>query len=222
MRSSLAGLSSIALIAGCARGRQQPHVHTAGATPQIVVVGDSVAHGAGDESGRGIAGNLAQQLHAAVSNLGINGARTKDVLRLLQTAAAKQAIAKADAIVVSIGGNDLYGDSLARLLAAVCPILHMTPTLDRVASIVPRLHTINPTARIYLLGLFDPYRLPNLDEQVAIWDSSLIARFAGDADVDVVRIVDLFAYTSRLSSLDHFHPGAAGYVAIAARIASTW
>ena len=98
----------------------------------------------------------------------------------------------------------------------------MTPTLDRVAAIVTRLHTINPEARIYLLGLFDPYRLPELDRQVAIWDSSLIARFAEDADVDVVRIADLFIYTLRLSSLDHFHPGAAGYAAIATRIASTF
>lgn len=221
MRSILVGLLSVALIAGCARARQQPHA-VARKAPHLVVIGDSVAHGAGDESSRGIAGNLAQQLDAVVSNLGMNGARTKDVLRLLQTAAANQAVSSADAIVLSIGGNDLYGDSIARLLAAVWPTLHMTPTLDRVAAIITRLHTINPEARIYLLGLFDPYRLPNLDEQVAIWDASLIARFAGDADVDVVRIADLFAYTSRLSSLDHFHPGAAGYAAIAARIASTW
>ena len=222
MRSLLAGLISIALVAGCARGRQQPHAHTAGGVHRLAVVGDSVAHGAGDETGRGISGNLAQQLNAQVSNLGIDGARTPDVLRLLGTAAARQAIVSADAIVVSIGGNDLYGDSVARLLAAAWPALHMTPTLDRVAAIVTRLHKINPEARVYLLGLFDPYHLPELDRQVAIWDSSLIARFAEDADVDVVRIADLFIYTSRLSSLDHFHPGAAGYAAIAARIASTW
>ena len=222
MRSLVAGLISIALITGCARSRQQPHARAAGGLPQLAVLGDSVAHGAGDETGRGIAGNLAQQLNAHVSNLGINGARTTDVLRLLQTPAANKAISNADAVVVSIGGNDLYGDSVARLLAAVWPALHMTPTLDRVAAIVTRLHTINPAARIYLLGLFDPYRRPELDRQVAIWDSSLIARFADDADVDVVRIADLFTYTSRLSSLDHFHPGAAGYAAIATRIASTW
>ena len=119
MRSCLAGLISIALIAGCARGRQQPHARAAG-TPRIVVVGDSVAHGAGDESGRGIAGNLVWQLNAVVSNLGINGARTTDVLRLLQTAAARQAISDADAVVLSIGGNDLYGDSIARFLENLC------------------------------------------------------------------------------------------------------
>ena len=222
MRSLLAGLLSIVLVAGCARSRQQQHAQASGEAPQVAILGDSVAHGAGDETGRGIAGNLVRQLNAVVSNLGINGARTTDVFRLLQTGAAKKAIANADAIVVSIGGNDLYGDSVARFLAAVWPALHMTRTLDRVAAIVTRLHTINPAARIYILGLFDPYRLPELDRQVAMWDSSLIARFADDADVDVVRIADLFAYTSRFSSVDHFHPGAAGYAAIATRIVSTW
>ncbi|HSP13388.1 MAG TPA: hypothetical protein VLV78_01400 [Thermoanaerobaculia bacterium] len=57
---------------------------------------------------------------------------------------------------------------------------------------------------------------------VASWDSQLIARFARDGSVDVVRIADLFAFTERLSSSDHFHPGAAGYALIAQRIAATF
>jgi lysophospholipase L1-like esterase len=57
---------------------------------------------------------------------------------------------------------------------------------------------------------------------VARWDARLIARFADDRAVDVVRVADLFEYTARLSPVDHFHPGAAGYALIAARVASTW
>jgi lysophospholipase L1-like esterase len=98
----------------------------------------------------------------------------------------------------------------------------MEHTLDRVATIVERIHDANPAARVVLLGLYDPYRKPLLDQQVARWDSRLIARFAGDCAVDVVRIADLFAYTARLSPVDHFHPAAEGYAMIAARIASTW
>lgn len=117
-----------------------------------------------------------------MQNLGINGARTWDVLRLLRKPIV------ANAIVLSIGGNDLYGDSIARLATLVAPSLAMERTLNRVAAIVAAIHRANPSARVFLLGLYDPYRSPFLDEQVAHWDARLIERFARDRAVDVVRI----------------------------------
>src|SRR5262249_38922837 len=180
-------------------------------------LGDSVAHGAGDESRRGgIAGRL------GAINYGINGARTSVVLDLLRRADVQSALSTADLVVVSIGGNDLYGDAIARLTTLLAPSLAMDHTIDRIALIVDRIHAANPAARIVLLGLYDPYRQPALDEQVAGWDARLIARFAHDRAVDVVRIADLFEYTARLSPLDHFHPSAEGYCLIAGRVASTW
>lgn len=178
---------------------------------RVAILGDSVAHGAGDESGRGIAGNLDALLGGRhiVQNLGIDGARTWHVLRLLRQPVL------ADAFIVSIGGNDLYGDSLARLTTLVAPSLAMERAINRVAAIVATIHRANPAARIFLLGLYDPYRTPFLDEQVAHWDAKLIERFARDRAVDVVRIADVVT----VSPLDHFHPGAAGYAAIAARVA---
>jgi len=197
------------------RRHERPFV--ARAIHRIAVLGDSVAHGAGDESRRGgFAGRL------GALNFGVNGARTGVVLDLLRRADVRGAVRDADLVVVSIGGNDLYGDALARLATIAAPSLAMEHTLDRVATIVERIHDANPAARVVLLGLYDPYRTPYLDEQVARWDSRLIARFAHNRAVDVVRIADLFAYTPRLSPLDHFHPGAEGYELIAARVASTW
>jgi len=169
---------------------------------RIVVIGDSVAHG------------LAPSLHA--TNLGINGARTRNVLTLLPR--AQSIVRTADVIVVSIGGNDLYGDNVARLFTTVWPSMAMHRTLDRIDSIVAQLHRINPAARIFLLGLYDPYHRRDLDRQVALWDSRLIARFAADANVQVIRIADLFMWNDRLSASDHYHPSAEGYAFIAARI----
>ena len=181
------------------------------------MIGDSVAHGAGDESGQGgIAGRLGAR------NFGINGARTSNVLRLLGRGDVRAALRAADLVVVSIGGNDLYGDAVARLTTLLAPGYSMHRTLDRVAAIVSRIHQASPTARVVLLGLYDPYRSRYLDEQVALWDARLIARFARDPAVDVVRIADLFAHAPRLSPLDHFHPSADGYARIAARIAAAW
>ena len=197
------------------RKNETPFV--ARAVHRIAVLGDSVAHGAGDESGRGgIAGRL------GATNFGVDGARTAAVLDLLRRAEVRDAISAADLVIVSIGGNDLFGDAVARIATIVAPSLAMERTIDRVALIVDRIHATNPAARVVLLGLYDPYRKPALDEQVARWDARLIARFASDRAVDVVRIADLFVYTARLSPNDHFHPGAAGYALIAARVASTW
>jgi lysophospholipase L1-like esterase len=176
-----------------------------------------VAHGAGDESGHGgIAGRL------GAKNFGVDGARTRVVLNLLRRPDVRDALRTSDAVIVSIGGNDLFGDSIARLATLLTPSLAMDRTLDRIALIVDRIHDTNPAARIVLLGLYNPYRKPFLDEKVARWDSCLIARFAPDRAVDVIRIADLFEYTQRLSPIDHFHPSAEGYALIAARIASTW
>lgn len=199
---------------------------------RTVILGDSVARGAGDESGGdGITGALRGQLRsrglhsAMVANLGINGARTGDVRRLLARAAARSAVRTADVVVLSAGGNDLYGDSRARLLATLLPDRSQTQTVARVQRVVATIREVNPAARIYLLGLYNPYRRTSagawIDRQVNRWDARLIERFAADRGVTVVRICDLLRRDDRISALDHFHPGAVGYAAIAERIASS-
>ena len=180
------------------------------------MLGDSVAHGAGDESGRGIPGFLSQMLRVPVANYGINGARTTDVLRAMTTFPVETA----DTVIVSIGGNDLYGDPLARVASTLWPEHAMGRTAANVGAIVRRIHRRNASARVFLLGLYDPYA-PNafLDRAVNAWDSLLIARFARDPLVTVIRIADLMRWPDRRSSTDHFHPSATGYALIAARIA---
>jgi lysophospholipase L1-like esterase len=210
----------------------RPEHAVANAVTRIVVLGDSVAHGAGDESGRGISGDLDQMLRSrgtplvSAINLGINGARVSNIRELLRIPEMRAKVAAADAVILSIGGNDLYGDRQAQLSSLLWPAMAMRITLNKVDGIVRLVRDINPAARVYLLGLYNPYRNSALsgflDRQVALWDSALIAQFANHPDVDVVRIADLFELLPRLSSLDHFHPSQAGYELIAERIAMTF
>lgn len=219
MRVSRVIALATAVIAAILVERIPPHhaPRLAQTIRRVAVLGDSVAHGAGDESR---AGGIAGRLRAM--NLGINGARTSAVLALLQRGDVRAALRATDLVVVSIGGNDLYGDNLSRFFTLLAPAHAMRRTIDRVAAIVSRIHDANPSARVVLLGLYNPYHTAFLDEQVALWDARLITRFARDRGVDVVRIADLFADTSRLSPIDHFHPSAEGYALIAARIQATW
>src|SRR5207244_3885372 len=90
----------------CSRGPSRPGAPlSAGAlqpepppASSVIVIGDSVAYGAGDESGRGgIAGRLGAR------NAGINGARTRNVLALLDQPSMRSALVAANSVVLSIG-----------------------------------------------------------------------------------------------------------------------
>ena len=82
--------------------------HVEDGVVRIAILGDSVAHGAGDESNRGIAGFLDRELVARAvhfvptANLGINGARTWDLLGVLKSPSAQNLLRVADTVVISI------------------------------------------------------------------------------------------------------------------------
>jgi len=190
----------------------------------VVVLGDSVAHGAGDEHGLGISGWLSRYSRLPVVDLGVNGARTANLRALLRDRSVQSQVRSASLIVLSIGGNDLYGDSIARVLARFLPNIEQEITMVKVHSVVASLRRLNPTARIDILGLYNPYHHSTLagwlDEQVNRWDARLIWSFAASPQVNIVRIADLLRRDDRLSPLDRFHPASSGYSLIASRIAA--
>ncbi len=207
-------------------------VHSSNGALRVIVLGDSVAHGAGDEQQLGLPGWLDRELRAkssvvgATLNFGIDGARIANVVRALHEPAVRAAVGQSDVIVLSVGGNDLYGDSWARLLSGVWPWYQRERTLMRVERAVTVIQQMNPSARIYLLGLYNPYRRTSvaswIDTQVNLWDSGLIQEFASTPGVTVVRIADLLVRDERISPIDHFHPGALGYAAIGRRLADAF
>lgn len=193
-----------------------------------LVLGDSLARGAGDQSGLGIGGRLVEELqrrHIATkgaSNLAVNGARTRDLIAQLKSHNVQEVVAQSNLIILSIGGNDLWGDNNWRAGPPRNPELVMREVLDRVGTIVSAIRAANPTARIFIIGLYNPYAKerfgPMLTIYVKRWNSLLAERFASDPRIDVVDTFDIFAYRDRLS-FDHFHPADEGYALIARRIA---
>jgi lysophospholipase L1-like esterase len=98
----------------------------------------------------------------------------------------------------------------------------MRTVLDRVDRIVRELRELSPKARIFVIGLYNPYAKgplgPILTMFVNRWNAMLTQRFANDPNVIVVETYDIFAFRDRLS-FDRFHPRDEGYAAIARRIA---
>ena len=193
-----------------------------------VILGDSLARGAGDERGLGIPGRLDAELRRRgirarrTYNLGVNGARTRDLLRQLESANVQRILGESNTIIVSIGGNDLWGGTDWRNVSSSESEARMGEVLGRIEQIIARIRTVNPRARIFFIGLYNPFvSSPGGKDLTALvnrWNARLLEEFGEDSDFTVVATADLFSHRDRLA-LDRFHPGGEGYELIAKRIA---
>ena len=193
-----------------------------------IILGDSLARGAGDMSGLGIGGRLDQELRRRgiraqhTVNLGVNGARTADLLRQLDSRNVQTVLAQSNVIIISIGGNDLGVTVDLRNAQPVNAESVENGVLDRVGQIVKRVRDASPHARIFFVGLYNPYatspRGRLITALVNRWNAKLIDRFSTDPNVFVVQTIDIIANHNRLA-MDNFHPGDEGYALIARRIA---
>ena len=195
-----------------------------------IIIGDSLARGTGDETGLGIGGRLVDDLRQRkfktnnIINLAVNGARTGDLLQQLESPNVRELLAEANVIIVSIGGNDLWGDNF-RNVPPRDPEKILDTVLDQIGRAVKSIRDANPSARIFVIGLYNPFvnspmgRL--LTPLVNDWNAKLIERFARDPNLVVVQTADIFRWRDRLSA-DRFHPGDEGYALIARRIADAF
>jgi lysophospholipase L1-like esterase len=196
-------------------------------TVQLITLGDSLAYGTGDEMPEGIAGRIEHIFRergvsdARVTNLGVKGSQTRELQARLEQQRVRKSVAEADAVVLSIGANDLRAPS-QRQRALQQPLLVAEEILGRIVEIVGELRRINRKAQIFILGAYNPVpghaATPMIGKYVGMWDDAVAAQFEDDDRISVVRISDLVT-PKRLSRYDGFHPGGAAYQAIADRIA---
>jgi lysophospholipase L1-like esterase len=209
--------------------------NTADTTPEhnkvvhLVALGDSLAHGLGDASGRGFVGDVRQQYQklgykVVQSNLGIDGLTSSGLLKELQQASVQDLLRSADVILVSIGGNDL---SRAAGLPRI-DVQRIGKAQEQFAAnltaILTDIRKWNQTAPVLLVGLYNPYAdvassavLTNsVVESWVVREIQVASRFPQTV---VVQTFDLFLlHGPQFLYVDHFHPNQAGYQRIAARI----
>jgi lysophospholipase L1-like esterase len=194
----------------------------------VVLLGDSLARGVGDQSGLGIGGNLDILLsetdpeHRPSANLAVSGSRTPELLRQLERESLRAIVAQADLVVISIGGNDLFGAARGGGEAPPeTPDAAIEEVADRVERAVRIVRESAPEARVFLLGLYNPFAGSEFGDIIApgvsLWNARMLERFRDDPNVTVVQTYDLFSHRDRLSA-DRFHPGEAAYAIIARRI----
>ena len=195
-----------------------------------IILGDSLARGAGDQTGLGIAGRLDQELRRRnvkarrTYNVAVNGARTRDLLQVLERPNVQQLLRESNTIIVSIGGNDLWGGNDWRNAAPPDPDAAMDDVLTRIETAVEKIRAANPKARIFFVGLYNPFVSTPMGKQltplVNRWNARLLEHFGNDPNFTLVATADLFSHHDRLA-LDRFHPSGEGYVLIARRIAES-
>ena len=192
-----------------------------------IILGDSLGRGTGDETGLGIGGRFVDELRRRrvdtknIVNIAVNGARTRDLEQQLTSRNVQTLLAQSNVIIVSIGGNDLWGDNNWQNAAPRNPEQAMNEVLGRVEQIVRSIRGTNPTARVFVIGLYNPFITTPFGKMltpfVNRWNALLVQRFAVDPNIVVVQTSDIFAFRDRLS-LDRFHPNDEGYSLIARRI----
>jgi len=197
---------------------------------RILVVGDSLAKGTGDETGKGFGVNVLEGFRkkgrAEITNLAVNGMESPEVLALVESANVRALAAGASLILVSVGGNDL-SHSITRGAAptdvAEAVAVSRTGYAQNLRTILATLREANPTARICVLGLYDPLGgdqgQQRLGASVILQWNTLIAETAlSFPNVTVIPTFDLFQGRPDRLSADHYHPNGDAYAEIARRV----
>ena len=197
----------------------------------LLVLGDSLARGTGDETGKGFAAdvldNLKKKGPADMANLAVNGAESADVLKVLDSENVRRFAASADAILLSAGANDLTHAVPRQGATSSSPLEEIGASRARYAAnlrqILSRLREANPRAPIYLLGLYDPFGDEGPQARIGAsvilsWNTLIAETALSFPKVFVVPTFDLFYGRPDRLAVDRFHPNSKGHQAIADRI----
>lgn len=200
-------------------------------TYTIVSVGDSLTQGVGDSTKRGgylpyleelLEGEKSIQ-DAQIFNFGVSGNRTTQLLNKLKTVEVKDALRKADIVMITIGGNDVMKVVRENFIGLELKdfdreLINYEKSLT---SVVETIRRENQDAMIGLIGLYNPFYqyfedVEEMDVVMQKWNDVsrlVIGKYENTLFVD---IADVFQESEEnLLYKDYFHPNDKGYELIA-------
>ncbi|NMH72997.1 SGNH/GDSL hydrolase family protein [Bacillus sp. RO2] len=194
---------------------------------KLVFFGDSLTQGVGDESKKGGFTSVVKQYYeskpyidnVSVTNLGVRGNRTNHLLKRLQDPEVQEALAEADVIFMTVGGNDLMKVIRENFLDLTFSLFDKEQELyaKRLDSVLSEVRTHNDTSRVYLVGLFNPFyqyfqEIEEMNEVVTNWNATTVSVLDEYPNTAYVPIQDIFIEPEEnLLDDDQFHPNQKGY-----------
>ncbi|MCM3617234.1 SGNH/GDSL hydrolase family protein [Sutcliffiella horikoshii] len=203
---------------------------------KLVFFGDSLTQGVGDESGKGGFTSSVKDYYegkpyidnVSITNLGVRGNRTNHLLKRLEDPEVQEALAEADVIFMTVGGNDLMKVIRENFLDLNFSLFDKEQKLyaDRLDSVIGEVRTHNDSSRLYLVGLFNPFyqffqEIDEMNQVVTNWNETTISVLDEYPNTAYVPIQDIFVDPEvNLLDDDQFHPNQKGYELIGSNIIS--
>ncbi|UOQ50177.1 SGNH/GDSL hydrolase family protein [Gracilibacillus caseinilyticus] len=198
----------------------------------IVAIGDSLTQGVGDEEENGgYVGVLKEQLdnqsiNASIDNFGKRGNRTDHLLKRLEQEEIQDSLKKADTVLITIGANDIMKimkDNFVNLTEE--PFIEgREPYGERLTAIFDKITSLQPDAKIYLIGFFNPFEqyfgeIEALNQIITRWNNKSLEVTNQFEQVQYIPMQDVFQNEAEnVYADDNFHPNHRGYQLIAERV----
>lgn len=195
----------------------------------ILVLGDSLAKGTGDEKGLGFPGYFSEYWKTKatkeikINNLAINGDVSSGLLNVVQESQTLTDIKDSDIIFISIGGNEISKLKNMDISSSTTKIKDIETTyLTNLKSIFKIIRNNNPSSMVVFIGLYNPFGKDLASDKVGIlneWNYESQQLVSLDSNALFIPTYDLFKYNAEnYLAADNFHPNSTGYQAISNRI----
>lgn len=193
----------------------------------ILMLGDSIGSGEGDEAGKDIGRRYGELLDKNndinTFNLSISGSKSTDLLEMLNGEGYDEIIKNADLTIISIGGNDLKEILDAEALDLFVDYDNiLSKYIDNLKVIINTLKQKNNTSQMVVIGLYNPYGGTLNQEKLDLlinWNYESQRLIESYDQMVYLPTYDLFKYNlESYLSIDEFHPSAKGYDAITKRL----
>lgn len=188
----------------------------------VLIIGDSIAKGTGDEKFKGIGSYLPELMKnqtpkdIVVDNAGIDGYKSSDLVQLIKSGKLDNALETADIVLISIGGNDLREiQSLKDVAKEAAYKEKQEIYVSGLKETTQRIRALNKNAVVVFIGLYDPYAADNSNENARLisnWNYETQLIIAEDEKAVFIPTYDLFKFNlDRFIAGDKLHPNTTGY-----------
>ena len=199
---------------------------------KVLLLGDSVAKGTGDEKSKGFSGYLPDYFKNSTSkeilveNAGIDGLESIGLLEQLQSRKLEKSIVDSDFILVSIGGNDIRSILSLNDLAREDQFkVRQDSYLGNLKQTMKAIRNTNPNSIVIFLGLYNPYEKANSVENTRLlntWNYNTQQLVEEDGKAIFIPTHDLLKFNlGKYIAKDGLHPNSAGYQALSNRISKS-